>query len=451
MSAARPRVAVVGGGWAGFSAAVALCDAGAAVMLFEQARVPGGRARRIDVHGRVLDNGQHLLLGAFRATAALLSRLGVPLDQHCARLPLTMRPFGNVADIPAIVAPRWPAPFHLLHALAFARGLGVAERLGLITDFRRLARAEFRCPTAMTVTECFERSPPRAFAAVWAPLCVAALNTPPSRASAQVFANVLRAAFTGSAASSDMLVPGVDLSALMPDAAARHLATRGSTVCLGRRVRAMTVDDSCVHVDRVSEPFDGVVVAVGPHQLAAVEVAGAAAPAWHGVREAAATLSYESIATVYLAYAAAALETKLMRLDDAPGQWVFDRGTGAQENSHRVLGVVVSGNGPHDAWDHATLARRVDAQLRSLRTALPAPAWSQVIVERRATYACTPGRPRFAARVAPRLALAGDYCDAEFPATLEAAVRSGAEAARVMLDELAWADSRPVESARLRA
>ena len=85
------------------------------------------------------------------------------------------------------------------------------------------------------------------------------------------------------------------------------------------------------------------------------------------------------------------------------------------------------------ASPHDELARAVDAQLRRLQPALRPCVWSQVIAEKRATYACTPRRARPAgARLAPGLYLAGDYVDAEFPATLEAAVRSGNAAAEAV-------------------
>ena len=100
----------------------------------------------------------------------------------------------------------------------------------------------------------------------------------------------------------------------------------------------------------------------------------------------------------------------------------------------QLVAVVISASGPHMALPHDTLARAADAQLRRLRPDWPACVWSKVIAEKRATYACTPGRVRPAApRLAPGLYLCGDYCDAEYPATLEAAVRSGIAAAQALL------------------
>lgn len=99
-----------------------------------------------------------------------------------------------------------------------------------------------------------------------------------------------------------------------------------------------------------------------------------------------------------------------------------------------MLAVVISASGPHGTMTRDELARRTDAQLRRLAPSMPALAWSLVVEEKRATYACTPGRPRAGGpRFSPGVYLAGDYVDEAFPATLEAAVRSGIAAAEALL------------------
>ena len=67
------RIAVIGAGWAGCTAAVDLARRGHAVTVFEAGAVPGGRARRVVRSGLPLDNGQHLLLGAYEATRRALA------------------------------------------------------------------------------------------------------------------------------------------------------------------------------------------------------------------------------------------------------------------------------------------------------------------------------------------------------------------------------------------
>ena len=441
---AAPHVAVVGAGWAGCACALVLAKKGVRVTLLEQSRSLGGRARGVVLDGVALDNGQHLLIGAYRRTLGLIEHVhpagrGPPLFQ---RFPLTLQPFGAAPGSIAMRARRLPAPFHLASAVLAARGLTLPERVALVGDFRRLARAGFRTPAGQTVAQCFAGTPLRAFAAVWEPLCISALNTPPEAASAQVFANVLKHAFAGRAGDSDFLVPASDLTSLFPEPAARLVTRHGGAVRTGVAVRGVvrTGDGIEIDVGGERETFDAAVVAVAPHQLAPTLGAGAEIDGvWRGALSQVAALTWESITTVYLAYAdPVALPLPMLRLDDAPGQWVFDRsralGAAAPGGARGLVAVVISTSGPHDAQDQGSLAADADAQLRRLAGQWPLPVWSRVIAERRATYACTPRAARPAAgRVGPGLYLAGDYTDAELPPTLEAATRSGVAAARAVL------------------
>jgi hypothetical protein len=126
----------------------------------------------------------------------------------------------------------------------------------------------------------------------------------------------------------------------------------------------------------------------------------------------------------------------MQKLDGAPGQWVFDRGQ--LDGPSGLAAVIISTDGPAMHIGHSALAQAIDAQLRRLRPTLQAPSWMQVIAERRATYACIAGLSRPApGMIGPRLSLAGDYTDARFPATLEAATRSGVAAAQALLQATA--------------
>ena len=82
------RVAIVGGGWAGLACAATLSEAGISVCVFEAARQLGGRARRVDIAGHTLDNGQHLLLGAYRETLRLMRLCRADPERLLLRRPL---------------------------------------------------------------------------------------------------------------------------------------------------------------------------------------------------------------------------------------------------------------------------------------------------------------------------------------------------------------------------
>jgi len=273
---------------------------------------------------------------------------------------------------------------------------------------------------------------------MWRPLCIAALNTAPERASAQVFLNVLRDSLGARRAASDMLLPRVDMSALLPDAAAAYLGKRGGLVQTGVAVaRLLPGNDegSWRLEDRAAESlgeFGGVVLATGPD---------AAAQLLDGLHDTALlqALEHEPITTCYLQYPSGVrLPAPFLALADDPqrqawGQFVFDRGQLGGDAG--LLAVVVSAAGQAIADGHAALSAGITRQLANDfgDAALATPGWSRIITEKRATFACTPGLQRPDNTGMPAgLALAGDYVAGDYPATLEGAVRSGMAAARLL-------------------
>ena len=443
----RLTIPVIGGGWAGCAAAIALADAGFRVVLYEAANELGGRARRVVRDGLPLDNGQHVIIGAYEQTAALIARLYRASSQNdppLRRAPLAIVPFGSRTDAIAIRAWPFAPPYAMLVGLLTARGLSWRERFALARWFARLR--DRRIASDATAAQLIADVPARARERLLAPLCLAALNTPPQRASAQVFANVLRTAFDSARGASDVLRPSTDLSAIFPDAVARALEADDHVVRMRSAATIAAVDERGVAVQCPSgtQHAPAVVVAVGPHQLAhSFAPAVGALPSIAAALASVERLEWEPIVTVYLGYDdEIGSFDGLVQLGDTPGQWIFDRtdilarADAGAAKMRALLAVVSSGSGPHTALPNDALVTAVDAQLRRLRTKMPRLVWSQVITEKRATYACTPSALRPASPlIERRIYLAGDYVDDAFPATLESAVRSGrAAAASVVAD-----------------
>ncbi|XLZ71558.1 hydroxysqualene dehydroxylase HpnE [Massilia sp. SR12] len=432
------RFAVVGGGWAGFSAAVELARAGHQVTVYEAARTLGGRARRVDIDQRALDNGQHILLGAYREALRLMRLVGVDLGAALLKLPLQMRyPAGSGMDF---VTARLPAPLHVGIALLRARGLAREDKLSL-ARFSTTARwMGWRLNTDCSVAELLERfeQTPRLVQLMWRPLCLAALNTPLERASAQVFLAVLRDSLGAGRAASDMLLPRADLSALFPATAAAWLRQKGHQVHLGAKIDTLQSRPSSRWLVGDTE-FDGVVLATSPTAAAALlQPLEATAELVAQI----ANLGSEPIATCYLQYPAGTrLETPFYALVDDPasqrfGQFVFDRGQ-LDPQQDGLFAVVISAASAAAELAQEQLAAALAAQLAADlgQPALAQPSWSRVIMDKRATFACTPGLERPANVTAlDGLVLAGDYTQGDYPATLEMAVRSGVQAAKLLVN-----------------
>ncbi|CAL94502.1 putative oxidoreductase precursor [Azoarcus olearius] len=433
MSASVPAVAVIGAGYAGLACAVELARRGVHVTVFERSHTLGGRARVVRKDGWEVDNGQHILIGAYTELTRLL-RLTGGSPKQLERLPLTLHVPGHLH----LRAASLPAPLHLAVGLLLARGLSGADRLAMLRLMRWLKAQSFAPDPSMTVADMLlaTAQTPKLTELVWVPLCVAALNTPAESASARVFAAVLRDSLASGAAASELLIPRVDLSELFPVPAARFLATRRGTLRTGNAIDAITPGDAgfMLEGDPGRRPWSQVVVATAPYHAAALLASTGACERLAAQIEA---LPHEPIVTVYLAFGEGVrLPEAMIGLAGGPAQWAFDRGQlGGREG---LLACVISASGPHEAMPRDELILATHRQLETaLGRRLPALSWSQVIVEKRATFACRPGlfRPDIRTPL-PGLWLAGDYVESPYPATLETAVRSGVACATGILARL---------------
>lgn len=459
------NVAIVGGGWAGLSAAVTAVRLGHQVRLFEAAPTLGGRAR--SVHSPALDttidNGQHLLLGAYTATLALMHELGLDPAGQFIRTPLSVRSADDTLRMHAL--PGLPAPLHIAAGLLGAKGLTWKEKRAALRAMTLLRRRDWKTPQDATVQEWLSLTlqPARLRQLLWAPLCIATLNTPVEHACAQVFANVLRDSLgaTGRAAS-DMLIPRTTLTELWP-ARVRELAVSDRRLTgqpgAGLEVRCSSairwlhyVDtdtasaaqgDSNAHekprlaLDDRPERYDAVLLCgntpAATRLLATLPPQPDSEPFLDTLR----AFEHAPIATLTLELNRALnLPAPMLLLHENRarghyGQWVFQ----GQDAGRRLLHIVVS---DADALLQRERAAAVQAMIEQLReqlrcAVLPTIARHTLIVEKRATFLAVPGLKRPGNRTPwPGVWVAGDWTDTGYPAVLEGAVRSGRDAALAM-------------------
>jgi hydroxysqualene dehydroxylase len=428
------RIAIVGGGWAGMAAAVTAVQAGHTVVLWEASRLLGGRARALpaqlpDGTAVLLDNGQHILIGAYSECLRLMQLVGIDPERALLRLPLRMR----FPDGGGIAFPRWPAPLDALAGIATARGWQGRDKLALLLQALRWRLDSFQCNADRSVADLCCDLTQRVRTELIEPLCISALNTEAADSSGQVFLRVLQDAMFSGNGGSHLLLPRTDLSAMFPNAAAQWLRQRGCAVHVGIRVQALAHTAGRWHVG--GEPFDRVLLATSASQ--ALQLLQASAPAWPQPQQAstghwiasARTLRHMPIATVYAWAPSARLDAPLLALraepmasTPMPAQFVFDRGQ--LGGPAGLLAFVVSASqGTRDALQ-AQVLQQAEVQLGLQLQAV------QSVVEKRATIACTPGLQRPPQAIADGLLACADYVDGPYPSTLEGAVRSGIGAIR---------------------
>ena len=427
MDVSLKKVAVIGGGLAGLSAASKLSGAGIDVTLLEAAPQLGGRARAVVWKGQCLDNGQHILLGAYQQTLQLMASVGVDESHALLRLPLTLNMHGAFT----LKAKHFPAPFHLLFSLLAAKGLSWQERFAAIRFFIWLKAKCFKLTQDESLLSLLirKKQPSRLIKWLWEPLCLAALNTPIATASAQTYLNVLKDSFNQSKTDSDLLLPKVDLSALLSEPIAEHIQKNGGEIGLNTPVSHIeqTANGFRLHIaNQECLEFSHVVIACSPHHLNAIT-------SMLNIATDTIAFDYQPIYTVYIQYPSHIKLPNIMTgFTRSIAQWAFDRGQLCGQDG--LISVIISAEGHHQQLSQVALALAVIEELATAFPELPSPTWHKVIAEKRATFACTAGlkRPKQQTHI-QNLYLAGDYTEGDYPATIEGAIRSGLSAAQLII------------------
>ena len=437
------KVAVIGGGLAGITAAIALAESGADVTLLEARPRLGGATCSFSRDGLTVDTGQHIFLGCCTAYRGLLDRLG--MTEHST--------LQNRFDV-TILAPgadgrprkarlrrtALPGPLHMLPGLGRYPFLSLAERAKVARPALAMRFVDPADPAADTQRfgDWLARrgQSERTRRALWDLFSVSALNIAGDDASLALAAVVVKTGLLGKNNAADIGVPALPLGELHGDAGATLLAKLGATVTLGAKATSIEPGEGGYRVQLAQgDPLtaDAVVLAV-PHEKAAPLIPAGALPeqtvaGWAG-------LGASPIVNVHVIYDRPVMDLPFVAAIDSPVQWVFDRTriSGMDGPGHQYLAISLSAA---DEYADTPAAQLREQFLPALAELFPAARDAQVAEffvtrERRATFRQAPGsgalRPK-AETLMPSLALAGAWTDTGWPDTMEGAVRSGLAAA----------------------
>jgi squalene-associated FAD-dependent desaturase len=453
------KVTVVGGGFAGLAAAIALQERRHQVTLLERRGLLGGRATSFAdaVSGEDVDNGTHLMIGAYTATLDLVRRAGA--EELLWRQRNLRIDYVDEGRFTTLRCPPLAAPWHLLAGL-----LGLRLPWRARWDALRLALAVRlgRPPRGLTLDAFFQRTRqgPAARRLLWEPLATAILNESPDRAAATLFHDVFREAFLASRAASALVFLRAGWARLHERLAA-YFAARGGTLRRRALAESVEVDEGRARGVRYRQRAEGreAIRAGTPAADARTEAdAVVLAVPWHAVgalvpppvREqppfaALGGLGGTPIVSVEMWLDRAVVEQPMVGLRSGEMEWVFDKGRlFGRAGPPQHLAFIASA-----AWralprPNAELVAAAEAALRRHFPAMAGATVERSLVLREpdATFTCTPEAE--ALRPGPRtplpgLYLAGDWTDTGLPATIEGAVRSGQRAAECVAADAALA------------
>lgn len=438
------RVAIIGAGWAGVACARSLHDNGHQVTLFESSRTAGGRARGVKAPWGLVDNGQHILLGAYEATFDLMRRLGLDVDSHFYRQDLDFCSLDRSFRFRV-----WPLPepLHQLGVLLGGKGLSLTERLLLIRFLSQLRAQNWQIPAEQTVEALLQqhRQSIQLIEKLWQPLCIAALNTPIELASARIFTAVLRDSLGKGRARMALYIPLKDMSKLWVQP-----ALNGIDYHPGTTVRGLHIDaQHRIHLQ--GKCFDACVIAAQvPSALRLLEhTQTEVVPAKEdkvkqtALKDSLRQFRFHPIATLYLhpespwetLHPMQMLFEKRSALQS--GQWVFNHGALPGSFARPTISVVISDaahlKGQTREQITAAIISQINSQLPLSAPPLPTIKDSLLITEQRATFLATPQLKRPVAQSPwPNIYFAADWVQSDYPAVLEGAVRSGLATAELI-------------------
>jgi squalene-associated FAD-dependent desaturase len=447
----RPPVVVVGAGFAGLSAAAALADRGVRVVVLDARAQLGGRATAfVDREtGELVDNGQHVLFGCYRATFEFLRRIGA-IENVRFQPSMEVAYLDTTGRRSLLKCPPLPSPLHLLGAVLRWDALSWRDRLSALRLAGPLRRARvelLRSGTVSasppgTVTEWLiaHGQRPELRAWLWEPLAVAALNQSPDVALASPFVRVLAEMFGPDASASALVLPTRPLHQMYAEPARDFLQARGGDVRLNALTRVVVEDGRVRGVDVRGERIETTHVIAAVPWFAFRALFGQTPPPELGPTiTSAAAMDSMPIVTVNLWYDRRVMEELFVGLPGREMQWVFDKRL-AFGGSASHLSLVSSGATKLTALGRDELttlaAREVAEALPGARGATLLRA--TVVREKQATFSLAAGQPPRPGTRTPvgGLFLAGDWIDTGLPGTIESAVVSGHRAADLLLADL---------------
>ena len=420
---------VVGGGFAGLSAAVYLSKNSFQVDLIEASPKPGGRAYSFleKSTDTVIDNGQHILMGCYDETLKFLKIIAADKNltyQKNLEVNFLKKDFKEIT----LKSAGSFYPFNLIFGLLKFEALNFSERLTLLRLLLKLPFISSQKFSNLTVYNWLvkENQNENIRKSFWDIIAIGALNTSTTKASAKVFVEVLKRIFLKGNFASTIILPKKGLSETYCEDALEYLTSRGSKIMFSETVEEITIDNNYIKDIRTSKNtyynYDYIIFAVPHYSLMKIIKDESILPSIN--------FEYSTIVNIHIWLKENKLDKPFYGLIDSQVHWVFNKGT------HLNLVIsdanFLSEKSNEEIFDMAAVELEKFLKIeREMITEF------RVIKEKHATFIpsneLNHKRPPQKTKI-KNLVLAGDWVDTGLPSTIESAVKSGRAAAEIVLN-----------------
>jgi len=442
-------VLIIGGGWAGLSAAIKLIDNGKSVCILEAAKQLGGRARQVQYKEHSVDNGTHIMVGAYIETLRLIKKVHTISHNGIAskfnesdllerqELSLHYKQLNNTISIPHISL---PAPFNIIFSFLFTKGITIKEKILILSLGSKIKLNRIKLTSDINLKEFLiqQRQTERIIQIIWEPLCLAIMNTPIKLTSTEIFLHVIKDAFFKSRCASDLLFFKTNLSDTFPTPAQNYIKKHGGEIKYVQAVTSLKKEQDYYIASTRTHSFQAKDIIIATAPIATKKILESLIPnaAVETLLHQLTQFNYQPICTVYLQYPDSVQCERIMQgFIGTTSQWMFDR---SLTNQAGFISIIISSEGSHMEWDNPKLIKEVTNELNQFYPHWPQPIDAFVIREKRATFTASVNinriRPTNKTDI-NNIWLAGDYTNTYYPATLEGAVRSGLLCAEQILLE----------------
>lgn len=438
----RADVVIVGGGLAGLAAAIKLVNSGAKVVILEKNSYLGGRTYSFldSKTGDIVDNGQHVLVGAYYHTLEYLKTIGTLEFLKRQNNPhIYFYDFSK--GLSRFNIPNLPAPLNLLSGLLNHKMLPMSDRLKMLKVGMQLMFWNKQLENElleMSVAEWLERMKQSEVVkkSFWYPIMISALNESPEIASALLFARIIKHTFLNRTANSEILIPTIGQSELYIDSAIKFINDRKSSIVKNSYVKALIINKNEVSgVEAKEKVIAGNIILAIPHYnlLRLLQNNFINLPELSNLK----LLGSSPIISINLWFDREVMEQDFIGVIDGNLQWIFNKRNIMYETNNNYISAVISN--ARSLIDQSK-NEIIKIALRELMDIFPKVKSAEllhyvVLKERRATFSASnvseKYRPLQQTSI-KNLYICGDWTNTGLPATIEGAIKSGFNCAELI-------------------